>query len=162
MIVYGLKTKQFPERFFEDVKEGDEVTPYALTPYNLGKMTMWAAVHADFCAGHYDYKCAKERFQQDAPFAYGMQIATYQSQMITDWMGPWGMLKKFRSTTVHPTLDKDQVTCYGKVIKTYPKDEKEGYVECETRAQIQDGTIVGKGTATVILRRKKDLELQVM
>ena len=159
MIVYGLKTRQFPERLFEDVKEGEELTPYTLTPYNLGKMALWAAVHADFCAGHFDYKTAKDRFGLDSPFAYGMQIATYQSQMLTEWMGPWGVLKKFRSTTVRPTYDKEQVTCYGKVLKTYPKDEKEGYVECETRAQIQDGTIVGKGMATIVLRCKKGQKL---
>lgn len=156
MITYGLELERFEERFFEDVNVGDEFS-MSKTPYNLGKMAMWAAVHSDFCAGHFDYKTAMDRFGIEKPFAYGLQIAVYQSELMTDWMGPYGMLKKFKSKTINPTLDKDIVTCYGKVLRKYEKDG-EGYVECETRAQVQDGKVVAVGSATVILRLKKNVK----
>lgn len=146
----GLKLLKTEQIFFEDVAEGNEVPPLAKTPYNLGKMAMWAAVHADFCAGHFDYKTAEERFKLNRPFAYGLQLATYLSQLMTDWIGPNGILKKIKSRTVHPILDKDSVTCKGKVVKKHTK-EHEGYVDCEIWAEIQGGTVVARGTATVIL-----------
>lgn len=151
----GIKPRRTEQIFFEDVVEGSEVPSLTKTPYNLGKMAMWAAVHADFCAGHFDYRTAKERFGLDRPFAYGLQLATYLSQLMTDWIGPNGMLKKIKSRTVHPILDKDRVTCKGKVVRKYA-GEQEGRVDCEIWAEIQDGTVVARGSATVLLpyRRK--------
>jgi hypothetical protein len=146
----GLKLLKPEQMFFEDVKVGTEIPPLVKTLYNLGKMAMWAAVHADFCAGHFDYKTAKDRFKVDRPFAYGLQLATYLSQLMTDWIGPNGMLKKIQSKTVHNILDKDIVTCKGKVVKKYTTC-REGYLDCEIWAEIQGGTIVARGVATVIL-----------
>jgi len=149
----GLKLLKPEQIFFEDVKVGTEIPPLVKTPYNLGKMARGAAAHADFYAGRFDYKTANDRFKVGRPFAYELQLATYLSRPMTNWIGPNGMLKKFKSRTVNNIFDKDIVTCRGIVVRKYMVDQ-EGYLDCEVLAEVQNGTVVAKGTATVILPHK--------
>lgn len=146
----GVQIVKKEQLFFEDIEVGSEIPPLTRTPYNLGKMALWAAVHGDFCAGHFDYKTANERFHLKRPFAYGLQIAVYLSQLITDWIGPSGVLKRFKSQTRAPVLDKDSLIMKGKVIGKYTEDGR-NYVNCEIWAENQDTKVVVLGTAVVIL-----------
>jgi acyl dehydratase len=146
----GIKVVKREQVYFDDVEVGDEVPPLIKTPYNLGKMALWAAVHGDFCAGHFDYRTAEERFHTKRPFAYGLHIATYLGQLMTDWIGPNGMLKKFKSQTRANVLDKDRIVVKGKITKKYTENN-DNYVDCEIWAENQDRVTVAKGAATVIL-----------
>ena len=114
------------------------------------KMALFASVHGDWCPGHYDYKWAKEKFNQPAPFAYGFQITAYCSQVLTDWISPNGVLKKFKSRTLTPTYPNDTLTIRGKVIKKYV-EKGENYIDCEVWAEKQDGALAARALATVTL-----------
>jgi len=118
MTMGEIKTKKVDQIFFDDIKVGDEI-PQLIKKYNLQKMAVFAMVHGDWCPGHYDYKWALEKFNQPAPFAYGLQITAHCSQTLTDWMGPYGALKKFKSRTLTPTFPHDTLTIRGRVMKKY-------------------------------------------
>jgi acyl dehydratase len=66
-----IKTKKVQQIFFDDVKEGAEIQTL-VKRYTLQKIAVFASVHGDWCPGHYDYKWAKEKFNQPGPFAYGL------------------------------------------------------------------------------------------
>jgi acyl dehydratase len=144
-----IKTKKVDQIFFDDIKAGDQI-PELIKEYSLQKMAVFAMVHGDWCPGHYDYKWAREKFNQPAPFAYGLQITAHCSQAITDWMGPNGALKKFRSRTVASTYPHDIIAINGKVKRKYVENGQ-NYVECEVWAQKQDGVMVAEASAIVNL-----------
>jgi acyl dehydratase len=147
-----IKTKKVKQIFFDDVREGDEI-PTLIKRYTLQKIAVFASVHGDWCPGHYDYKWAEEKFHQPAPFAYGLQVTAHCSQILTDWMGPYGALKKFKSRTTSPVYPDDVLTIQGKVAKKYVENG-EGWVECEVWAEKQDGRISAKATGIVTLPLK--------
>ena len=147
-----VETKKMEQLFFEDVEVGSEIPPLAKEPFSCSRMAIFAAVMGDFCHLHFDYGFAKSRGRR-APFAYGLQVAAYLSQLMTDWIGPNGILKKFATQTRDLSYDGESLTMKGKVTKKYEKDG-ENYVECEIRAEAQDGRLIAPGSATVTLPSK--------
>ncbi|MFC1532009.1 MaoC family dehydratase [Thermodesulfobacteriota bacterium] len=135
--------------FYEDVDVGTEI-PVLTKKYTLMKMALFASMDGDWCPGHYDHKWAQEKFHQPAPFAYGMHINSHCGQLITDWMGPNGVLNKIRTRTLGVTFPDDVVTFKGKVTGKYVKDNNK-VVECEFSAEKQDGSLIAKGSAVVTL-----------
>ena len=144
-----IKTKRVDQIYFEDVEEGDKI-PSLTKQYTLQKMAVFASVHGDWCPGHYDYKWAQEKFNQPAPFAYGLQITAHCSQVLTDWMGPYGALRTFKSRTLTPVYPGDSLEIKAKVTKKYTERD-EGYVECEVWADKQDGKLAARALGKVLL-----------
>jgi acyl dehydratase len=138
--------------FFDDVTVGDEI-PKLVKRYTLQKIAVFASVHGDWCPGHYDYKWAQEKFNQPAPFAYGLQITAHCSQVLTDWMGPYGALKMFKSRTLTPVYPEDTLTIMARVSKKYV-EKGDGFVECEVWAENQDCKIAARASGKVLLPLK--------
>ena len=150
-----IKTKKVDQIFFDDVKEGDEI-PTLVKRYTLQKIAVFASVHGDWCPGHYDYKWAKEKFNQPAPFAYGLQITAHCSQILTDWMGPYGASQDVQESHHLPCLPGRCAHHPGQGSRKYVENG-EGWVECEVWAEKQDGRISAKasGKVTLPLRRAR-------
>ncbi|MFH0727078.1 MAG: MaoC/PaaZ C-terminal domain-containing protein [Pseudomonadota bacterium] len=143
-----IRTFKPKQVFFEDVEVGNELPP-VVKKYTLMKMAAFAGVHGDWCPGHYDYKVCND-YGLKAPVAYGMQITAYASQVLTDWIGPNGVLKKFMSQTRAFIYVHDEITFKGKVLKKYVEDGKH-FVDLELWGEKQDGALAQSGTGTVIL-----------
>ena len=112
-----IRTSKFEQVFFEDVEVGTEIPPL-VKKYSLMKMAAFAGVHGDWCPGHYDYRSCNN-IGLEGPVAYGMQITAYASQLLTDWMGPNGVLKKFMSQTRAFVFPHDTLTFRGRVLRKY-------------------------------------------
>ena len=136
--------------FFDDVEVGDEIPPLAKEPFTMMTMAKFAAMNGDFYPGHYDNKWATEVDGIPAAIVHGMQISTYLSQLLTDWITPDGFLRRFSSQVRAQTFVGDALTMKGRVTKKYTKDSQ-GYLECEVWGEKQDGTVVVQGSATVTL-----------
>jgi len=136
--------------FFDDIEVGGEIPPLTKGPYALMTMAKFAAMNGDFYPAHYDNKWAIEIDRLPAAIVHGTQVTTDLSQLLTDWMGPNGALKKFASQVRAQTSVGDTLTMKGRVTKKYTKDS-ENYVECEVWGEKQDRTVVIQGSATVIL-----------
>ena len=137
-----IKTKKVDQIYFDDVKEGDEAPPLEKR-YTLQKIAVFASVHGDWCPGHYDYKWAREKFNQPA-------ITAHCSQVLTDWMGPYGALKKFKSRTRTPVYPDDVLVIKAKVARKYT-EKGNGYVECEVWAEKQDGKLAATASGKLLL-----------
>ena len=142
-----LKREQI---FFDDIGIGSDITPLTKEPCTLMTMAKFAAMNGDFYPGHYDNKWAIEMDRLPSAIVHGMQVTTYLSQLLTDWIGPDGALKKFASQVRAQTFVGDTLTMKGKVTKKYTSDS-ESYLECEVWGEKQDGTVVIQGSATVTL-----------
>ena len=150
----GIRPIKREQIFFEDIEVGAEMPPLAKGRYTTAKFAMFSAVYGNFCPGHFDYHMARRLFDTDRPIAFGDQVCgAYLSQLLTDWIGPNGALKRFKSQMRAPVYDGDSLVMKGTVVKKYAKDSK-NYVECEIRGENQDGNVVAWGTATVTLPSK--------
>ena len=145
-----IQTIKREQLYFDDVEVGSEIPPLTKGAYTVMTMAKFAALHGDFFPSHYDNKWAMEVDRLPGAIAHGLQITAYLSQLLTDWMGPNGVLKKFASQVRAQTFIGDSLTMKGKVIQKYTKDN-ENYLECEVWGEKQDGTVVIRGLGTVAL-----------
>jgi len=136
--------------FFDDIELGTEVPPLVKGPITMMDMAKFASMNGDFSPVHYDNKFAVEVRGFPAAIVHGLQVVTYLSQLLTDWIGPNGAIKKFASQVRAPTLAGDTLTLKGKVTRKYTKDSQ-NYLECEVWGEKQDGTVVVSGSVMVTL-----------
>lgn len=148
----GIETTQWETRFFKDVEVGDEIPPLVKGPFRAEMWALFGSVHGDLCPGHFDHawKPYWDKVNVKPPVAYGVQIAAFASQLMTDWIGRDGSLKKFKLDTRAPVYEKDSIIIKGKVTKKYI-EENENFVECEILVENQDGNLVAKASAVVTL-----------
>jgi len=148
-VIVSLPIKEIEQVYIEDVAVGSEIPPHTVS-FDVVKMAMFASVSGDFFPSHYDNKWAVERSRYPAAIAHGLHVTSHLSQLLTNWVGPQGALKRLSSQNRALTFDGDTVVMRGRVIKKYA-EEGGHYVDCNVWGEKQDGTVVVEGTATVIL-----------
>ena len=83
-------------------------------------------------------------------FDYGPQRVCWLGQIVTDWMGDAGTLKKLNASIRHPNVVGDTNTVYGAVAKKYVEGG-EHLVVLDVRNENQSGLATALGAATVSL-----------
>jgi acyl dehydratase len=89
------------------------------------------------------------------PFAIGTQIHSWKINLLTNWMGDEGWLKKCRGEFRHFVFHSDVTWLRGKVTNKYVDDEGEYCVDIDTGGFNQRGEEVIRGEATIILPSRK-------
>ncbi len=150
--------------YWEDVNVGQEIPslPKVATTMMLVK---WAGAFGDFNPLHYENDFAVNFMHTPGIIAHGTLKRQWMIQMLTDWAGDEGWLKKintqFRAMDFPRKMkslvaphDGDTWYCKGKVTA---KSEKDGehIVDCEIWLENGKGEITTSGTATVMLPVKK-------
>jgi len=148
-----LQSAKKGQVFFEDAEVGSEIPPLVKGPYMVMNLAKFGAMVGDFYPTHYDHKWATEKDRVPAVVVYGLQIASHLCQLLTDWIGPNGVLKKYTNRVTTQVYVGDTLTMKGRVIKKYTKDG-ENYVECELWGEKQDSTRAVVGSGTVMLPSK--------
>ena len=79
--------------YWEDIKTGSKITslPKIATTQMLVK---WAGSSGDFHPLHYDHAFAVS-WEMGRPIIHGMLKGAWLAQLLTDWMGEQGILKKY-------------------------------------------------------------------
>jgi acyl dehydratase len=120
----------------------------------------WAGASGDFNPIHYDMLFA-EAAGIEKPIVQGALKRQWLVQLVTDWMGDEGRLKKFsckyRSVdyprnmkTMTEPEDGETWLCKGKVKKKYESDG-ESLVDCVVRVENGNGEVTTEGKATIAL-----------
>jgi acyl dehydratase len=137
--------------FYEDIKVGDEI-PNLTKRITLVQQVMYAAATWDFHRHHYDKDFAQER-GFPAPFTDSQLFGAYLAQLITDWIGLNGRLKKLRLEHRVLVFTGDTVTCGGKVVDKYTKDG-ENLISCCLWVHNQKGENVAPASALITVASK--------
>jgi len=143
----------------EDVEVGSEVTPLPKVATSQ-MLVKWAGASGDFNPLHYDDPFA-EASGVGKPVIHGALKRQWLVQLMTDWIGEQGTLKKFSCqyrSFDYPRLMKTMTEphegetwlCKGKVTKKYVEDG-EHYVDCDIWVENEKGEVTTPGKATVIL-----------
>jgi acyl dehydratase len=170
-------------RYWEDVKVEDELTPIVKGPLSVRDMIAWLmGAGSPFMRAHalaYTFlKCHpgvdmidSKTKQLDVPelvhmeesraqeigipgaYDYGCQRISWLGNLITNWMGDDGFLKRMRAELRRFNVVGDTTWLKGTVKEKYVK-EAEHLVDIECWAENQRGEITLPGTATVRLPSK--------
>jgi len=134
--------------FYEDVKVGTEILPLVKHP-TTRQLVMWAGASEDFYEVHYD-----KDFSQTAGFpgviVHGRLKAAFLGQLMTDWIGDEGTLKKLTVSYRGLDFPGEDIICRGKAIRKYKQDE-ECFVKCKIWTENPKGRKTTTGSATVSL-----------
>ncbi len=138
--------------YYEDVSEGAELPPLEKRPSTVG-IFRYSAVTWNPHRIHYDKPWAEKEGYPDVLVQAHLHGA-YLTQLIMDWIGPTGVLRKLSWSNRKFAVPGDTLTCKGRVVKKYETDG-ERLVECEIWEENQSGEVCAPGTAVVALPSRK-------
>ncbi|OGA40819.1 MAG: hypothetical protein A3G24_28470 [Betaproteobacteria bacterium RIFCSPLOWO2_12_FULL_62_13] len=170
-------------RYWEDVQEGDSLTPVVKGPLTIADMVAWIAGwgtrpfirahramlefrkrHPGFAvtndlgvpdtpeAVHWDNDLARS-IGAPGPYDFGPQRVAWLGNLMTNWMGDDGFLKRIRAEVRRFNLVGDVTWCKGNVRKKRTEGN-ERLVDCDIWGENQRGEKTMVGEATVILPSK--------
>jgi len=134
--------------FYEDVEEGLSIPDLIKNP-SKRQLVKWAAASGDFNELHYDKDLATSLGFPDV-ILHGRLKAAFLGQLITDWIGERGNLRKLSCSYRRNDLPGQELTCRGRVTRKYVQNS-DHMVECEIWTESLQGEQTTPGTATVVL-----------
>jgi hypothetical protein len=145
--------------YWEYVEVKGEVTPLPKVA-TTRMLVKWAGASGDFNPLHYDDAFAAAQ-GVGKPIVHGALKRQWLVQLMTDWMGGQGTLKKFSCQyrlMDYPRLMKTMTGshqgetwwCKGKISKKYVEDG-EHRVDCNIWVENEKGEVTTPGKATVVL-----------
>ena len=134
--------------YFEDVTEGMDIPTLVKNPTSR-QLVQWAGASGDFYEIHYDKDYAIGN-ELPGPILHGALKNAYLGQLMTDWIGEEGALKKL--SCQYRGMDEPGNPLYGKgtVVKKYTENG-ENLVDCEIWLENAKGEKTTPGKATVAL-----------
>ncbi len=141
-------TKQL---YWEDVSEGTAIPPLPKQA-TTRQLVEYAGASLDFYQIHYDKDFA---LKNNLPglIIHGALKMAWLGQLMTDWIGPAGVLRKFGVQYRGMDVPNDPLLCKGTVTKKYVQGA-EHLVDCEIWLENGKGERTTPGTATVALPRR--------
>jgi acyl dehydratase len=134
--------------YFEDVSVGMALPPLVKETEYM-QLVVYAGASRDFYIIHHDRDYAQGVGLPDV-IIQGSMKAAYLGQLVTDWMGEWGTLKRFAVQYRGVDAPGKPLTAEGVVTKTQLQDGN-GYVECDLWLENVHGEKTTRGTATITL-----------
>jgi acyl dehydratase len=134
--------------YYEDIAVGYEIPPLVKQP-TTRQLVMWAGASGDYNPIHYDKDLAQSRGLPGV-IVPGQLICSFLGQLMTDWIGEGGSLRKLTCSYKGMNFPGEALTCKGKVTNKYVEDG-EHYVECSLWAEDGKGEKTVPGTAVVIV-----------
>ncbi len=134
--------------YYEDIVVGSEITPLAKQP-TTRQLVMWAGASGDYNQIHYDKDFAQSHGLSGV-IVHGQLVCGFLGQLMTDWMGELGTLRKLTCNYRGMNFPGEALICKGKVNKKYVEDG-EHYVECSLWAENVKEEKTVSGMAVIIM-----------
>lgn len=134
--------------YWEDVKEGEEI-PTFVRQTDLMHWNRYAAVNDEFVYIHMDADYAKSIGQPDV-FGMGNLRLAYLHNLLRDWMGDEGDIKRLGCQYRALNFRGDVLTARGLITRKY-EENGEYLVDLDVWVENQNGDNTCPGVATVRL-----------
>ncbi len=106
--------------YYEDVDVGSEIPSLVKKP-TTRQLVMWAGAAGDYNPIHYDKDFALNRGLPGV-VVHGQLAGCFLGQLVTDWVGEGGSLKKLTLGYKGMNFPGETLTCNGVVTKKYIED----------------------------------------
>jgi acyl dehydratase len=134
--------------FWEDVGEGQELPVLEKKP-TTQQLVMYAGASGDFYEIHYDKDFAIANGLPNV-ILHGALKNAFLGQLVTDWIGEGGTLKRLSVQYRGMDVPGDTLCCKGKITRKYTEDEHY-LVDCAIWIENGKGEKTTAGSATVAL-----------
>ncbi len=134
--------------YWEDVAEGMELPALVKEP-TTRQLVQYAGASGDFYEIHYDKDFAQGTGLTGV-IIHGALKNAWLGQLMTDWAGPQGVLKKLSCQYRGMDYPGEPVTAKGVVTRAY-REDGQNLVDCDIRLENPRGEVTTPGTATVAL-----------
>jgi acyl dehydratase len=138
---------------FEDVEVGTPL-PKLEKSVSLVTILKWGSAVNDYGPHHYDQQFANQVLGLPNVIAHGPHNAAFLAQLVTNWIGGEGFLKRHYTELRGNVFPGDTLTFQGKVSGKY-QQSGDNLIECETWAENQNGRKVALGKSTFMLPLRK-------
>ena len=134
--------------YYEDIVVGSEITALVKQP-TTRQLVMWAGASGDYYPIHYDKDFAQSKGLPGV-IVHGQLVGCFLGQLMTDWMGGQGSLRKLTCSYKSLNFPGEALACKGKVNKKYVEDGAH-YIECNLWVENIKGekTVTGKAVITM-------------
>jgi acyl dehydratase len=133
---------------FEDIAVGNEIPSLTKQP-TTRQLVMWAGASGDYNPIHYDKDFAQGRGLSGV-IVQGQLVGSFLGQLVTDWVGEQGMLRKLTCSYKGSNYPGEAIICKGKVSKKYVEGG-EHRLECSLWAENAAGEKTVTGMAIVVM-----------
>lgn len=139
------------QRYYEDVAEGEELTPQVHYPTSM-QLVKFAGASSDYYQIHYDKDFA---LQQGLPgvIVHGWLGLSFLASMVANWIGDSGRIIKLEGGYKGMNRVHEELFCYAKVSRKY-EAENEGRLRLELWVENPVGEKTIAGSAVVVLPQK--------
>ena len=134
--------------YWENV-ESDQNIPPLTKKVTTQQLVQYAGASGDFYQIHYDKDFAIANGLPGV-IIHGALKNAFLGQLITDWIGTTGIIKKLSIQYRGMDVPDDILTCKGIVAKKFVQDTLH-YVECDIWLENGKGEKTSPGSSTVIL-----------
>ncbi len=134
--------------YFEDVEVGMEIPPLVKHP-TTQQLVKYAGASGDYYQIHYDKDYALNN-NLPGVIIHGALKSAWLGQLMTDWIGESGTLRKLAVQYRRMDTPGDTITCKGTVTKKVVEEDNH-MVECDIWLENAQGDKTTLGSATVIL-----------
>ncbi len=134
--------------YYEDIALDSEIPALTKQP-TTRQLVMYAGASGDYNPIHYDKDYAQGKGLPGV-IVHGQLVAGFLGQLITDWIGEQGTLRKLACSYKGMNFPGEVTTCQGKISKKYIEDGIH-YLECVIWAENARGekTVAGKALVTL-------------
>ena len=137
-----------PQLYFEDVEEGSVVPSLEKTPSNI-LLFLYSAVTWNPQRIHFDRDFTLQEGYREV-VVHGPLRGAFLSQLMTNWIGEGGTLKKISYANRDIAYVNEPLACKGTVIRKWIENGL-GHVECDIWVENGHGKVLTPGKATVAL-----------
>ena len=136
--------------YFEDLHANDPLPVREHGPLTIIDTVRWAGVQENSQQLHFDRDFVREHNGLRTFIASGSYREALLVRMITDWIGPRGMLRKISIRQTASTFEGDTMRFSGHVGEK-SADDGDPWVNCEIEGTNQDGERIIEGRCTLVL-----------
>jgi acyl dehydratase len=138
--------------YYDEVTEGQALPVLAKHP-TTRQLVMWAGAAEEFYELHYDKDFATAKGLPGV-IVHGMLMTSFLGQLLTDWIGDEGTLKKFRVNYLSIVFPGHDMFCKGTVTRKYAENG-ENLMACDIWLEKENGEKVVSGGAVVALPTRR-------
>ena len=141
------------QRFFEDVQARAELVSRDYGPLTIVETVRWAGLQENTQQLHYDRDWVREHAGLRTFIASGAYRQALLMRMLTDWVGPRGMLRKLSVRHTYSTFEGDTMRFAARAVEKSP-DRADPWLRCELEGANQEGRGILVGQCTLVLPRR--------